>query len=532
MAGQKNDYGKRSHYQSDYSGNGGSKRRNPADDRESHAIGPEDTVYRYLCPVRKIGSIIGRGGDIAKQLRQETRAKIRINETVPGCEERVVIIYSSSEETNSFGDKGDLVSPAQDALFKVHDRIVAEDLPADDEFEEPHQVTVRMLVPSDQIGCVIGKGGQVIQTIRSETRAQIRVLSSEQHLPACASNSDELLQISGEGPVVKKALYQLACRLHDNPSRSQHLLLSSTTIQRSEATYMNPSASAPIMGVSSLMGPYGGYRSDARDWPASVKEFSLRLVCPTENIGAVIGKGGSIIKQIRQESGASIKVDSSAAEGDDCIISVSAKESFEESSPTIDATMRLQPRCSEKTEKDSGDSVITTRLLVPSSRIGCLIGKGGSIISEMRNATRASIRILSKEDLPKVAHEDDEMVQITGDLDVATNALLQVTMRLRSNTFEMEGALLAPAVPYLPMPVEMSDSPRYESRDSKSRGRGYSSSSRYESNDYPLNDGYGSYGGSQGGGSGYGAYGVYSGRSGGSGLYGENPVSYGKHHGY
>lgn len=80
------------------------------------------------------------------------------------------------------------------------------------------------------------------------------------------------------------------------------------------------------MGVGSLMGPYGGYRSDARDWPASVKEFSLRLVCPTENIGAVIGKGGSIIKQIRQESGASIKVDSSAAEGDDCIISVSAKE--------------------------------------------------------------------------------------------------------------------------------------------------------------------------------------------------------------
>lgn len=200
MAGQKNDYGKRSHYQSDYSGNGGSKRRNPTDDRESHAIGPEDTVYRYLCPVRKIGSIIGRGGDIAKQLRQETRAKIRINETVPGCEERVVIIYSSSEETNSFGESGDLVSPAQDALFKVHDRIVAEDLPADDEFDEPHQVTVRMLVPSDQIGCVIGKGGQVIQTIRTETRAQIRVLSSEQHLPACASNSDELLQVMQQVP--------------------------------------------------------------------------------------------------------------------------------------------------------------------------------------------------------------------------------------------------------------------------------------------------------------------------------------------
>ncbi|KAK3027328.1 hypothetical protein RJ639_040420, partial [Escallonia herrerae] len=501
MAGQKNDYGKRSHHQSDYAGNGGSKRRNPTDDREpnANAIGPEDTVYRYLCPVRKIGSIIGRGGDIAKQLRAETQSKIRINETVPGCEERVVTIYSSSEETNTFEDTGDLISPAQDALFKVHDRIVAEELPADDEFEEAQQITVRMLVPSDQIGCVIGKGGQVIQNIRSETRAGVRVLNSE-HLPPCALNSDELLQITGEAAVVKKALFQLASRLHDNPSRSQHLLLSSSSLHRSGGAYMSSNAAAPLMGVNSLMGPYGSYKSDMGDWSASVKEFSLRLVCPTENIGSVIGKGGAIIKQIRQDSGASIKVDSSAAEGDDCIISVSAKESYEEQSPAIDAAMRLQPRCSEKTEKESGDSVVTTRLLVPSSRIGCLIGKGGAIISEMRNITRASIRILSKENLPKVASEDDEMVQITGDLNVAGSALLQVTMRLRANIFEMEGVLSAmpPAVPYVPMSVDMPDNSRYGNRDNQSRGRGYSSSSgRYDSTELPPSDSYGSYSGSQ-----------------------------------
>ena len=87
-------------------------------------------------------------------------------------------------------------------------------------------------------------------------------------------------------------------------------------------------------------------------------------------------------------------------------------QTFEDASPTIDATMRLQPRCSEKTDKESDDPVVTTRLLVPSSRIGCLIGKGGAIINEMRSATRASIRILSEENLPKVASEDDEMVQV------------------------------------------------------------------------------------------------------------------------
>lgn len=74
--------------------------------------------------------------------------------------------------------------------------------------------------------------------------------------------------------------------------------------------------------------------------------------------------------------------------------------------------MRLQPRCSEKVERDSGIISFTTRLLVPTSRIGCLIGKGGSIVTEMRRITKANIRILSKESLPKIASEDDEMVQV------------------------------------------------------------------------------------------------------------------------
>jgi poly(rC)-binding protein 2/3/4 len=64
----------------------------------------------------------------------------------------------------------------------------------EDRFGEVQQVTVRMLVPTDQIGCVIGKGGQVIQNIRSETRAQIRITKDE-HLPPLALSTDELLLV-------------------------------------------------------------------------------------------------------------------------------------------------------------------------------------------------------------------------------------------------------------------------------------------------------------------------------------------------
>ncbi|XP_059645365.1 KH domain-containing protein At4g18375 [Cornus florida] len=540
MAGQRNNYGKRSHSQSDYTNNGGNKRRNRGDDRDPFSIGLEDTVYRYLCPGKKIGSIIGRGGEIVKQLRTDTKSKIRIGETVPGCEERVITIYSPNEETNDFDATDNHVCPAQDALFKVHDRVVADDLAADEDPDETPEITVRLLVSSDQIGCVIGKGGQIVQNIRSETGAQVRILK-DHHLPPCALSSDELVQVSGEAPVVRKALYQIASRLHDNPSRSQNTLASAVpNAYASSGALMGPTAGAPIMRLAPLVSPYGGYKGESGDWQhsfysasrveSSSKEFSLRLVCPTANIGGVIGKGGGIINQIRQESGAAIKVDSSAAEGDDCIISISAKEIFEDTfSSTIEAALRLQPRCSEKVERDSGLITYTTRLLVPTSRIGCLIGKGGAIITEMRRITKANIRVLSKESLPKVAAEDDEMVLIAGDPDVAKDALMQVTSRLRANLFDREGAVSAfvPVLPYLPVSTDGSDDLKYESRDGKRHGRGHSYSDGYGDSDLPAGDGYGSYGGLQSGstGGGYGAYGGYSsGRSGGSGLSGQNNI--------
>jgi poly(rC)-binding protein 2/3/4 len=144
------------------------------------------------------------------------------------------------------------------------------------------------------------------------------------------------LQITGEIAVVKKALIQIASRLHDNPSRTQHLLASAVPGAYTAGGSMGgPPGGAPIMGMAPL-GGYGGYKGDVGDWPrgmysgsrdeASVKEFSVRFVCPTANIGGVIGKGGGIINQIRQDSGANIKVDSSATEGDDCLISISTRE--------------------------------------------------------------------------------------------------------------------------------------------------------------------------------------------------------------
>lgn len=62
-------------------------------------------------------------------------------------------------------------------------------------------------------------------------------------------------------------------------------------------------------------------------------------------------------------------------------------------------------------ESNKGSSVIA-RLVVPSNQVGCLLGKGGSIISEMRKATGASIKIIGTDQAPKCASHNDQLVQV------------------------------------------------------------------------------------------------------------------------
>ena len=60
---------------------------------------------------------------------------------------------------------------------------------------------------------------------------------------------------------------------------------------------------------------------------------------------------------------------------------------------------------------DEDADTVTMRLLVLSKVIGCVIGKGGSIINEIRKRTKADVRI-SKGEKPKCADANDELVEV------------------------------------------------------------------------------------------------------------------------
>ncbi|XVE72060.1 hypothetical protein DITRI_Ditri11bG0008300 [Diplodiscus trichospermus] len=439
---------------------------------------PGDTVYRVLCPSRKIGGVIGKGGNIIKALREETQAKITVGDSVLGCDERVIIIYSSpmkvrkrncDEDSGGEGEKVVIVSmepccAAQDALLKVHDQIVEEDLIggiALDNDNGNNVVIARLLVPNNMVGCLLGRGGDVIQRLRRETGAGIRVLPAD-HLPSCAMETDELVQISGKRDVARRALYEVSTLLHENPRKDNPPLSfpmphASQNFPPSNPMRSHRNSSPRDIPPMPRMGPHGNQLSGfgsgsfsslppARGAEASA-EFSIKILCPAGKIGGVIGKGGFNVKQLQQETGAGIHVEDASTESDERAIRVSAIEAlWNPRSQTIDAILQLQNKTSELSEKGT----ITTRLLVSSSKVGCILGQGGHVINEMRRRTHADIRVYSKDDKPKCASEDEELVQISGNFGVAKDALAEIASRLRVRTLRdvSGGAEAAPFGPF------------------------------------------------------------------------------------
>uniref|UniRef100_A0ACD5YGE9 Uncharacterized protein n=1 Tax=Avena sativa TaxID=4498 RepID=A0ACD5YGE9_AVESA len=321
------------------------------------------------------------------------------------------------------------------AAVRVWERVVGDDS-GEGEKEVAGVVGCRMLAAGAQVGCVLGKGGKTVERMRQESGAQIRVFRNREQVPPCALQGDELIHISGSFSAARKALLLVSTCLQDNPRPDT----SSFPAGRS----FGPPGSGCPPGVDphSQRGYLPPHIPDynARNFPSNVaapgprffveQEIMFRMICLNEMVGGIIGKGGATIRALQSESCASVKVIDPVPDSDERVIVISARENSEMMhSPSQDALLRVYSRISEASIDRS--SAVPARLLVPSQHIGCLLGKGGSIIAEMRMVTGASIRIFGNEQIPRCAQRNDELVQVTGSFQSIQDALLQITGRIR-----------------------------------------------------------------------------------------------------
>ncbi|XP_048202031.1 poly(rC)-binding protein 3 isoform X4 [Perognathus longimembris pacificus] len=263
-------------------------------------------TIRLLMHGKEVGSIIGKKGETVKKMREESGARINISEG--NCPERIVTITGPT-----------------DAIFKAFAMIAykfEEDIinsMSNSPATSKPPVTLRLVVPASQCGSLIGKGGSKIKEIRESTGAQVQVAgdmlpNSTERAVTISGTPDAIIQCVKQICVVMLEAYTIQGQYaipHPDLTKLHQLAMQQTPFPPlGQTNPAFPGEKLPLHSseeAQNLMGQSSGLDASS---PASTHELTI----PNDLIGCIIGRQGTKINEIRQMSGAQIKI-ANATEG-------------------------------------------------------------------------------------------------------------------------------------------------------------------------------------------------------------------------
>ncbi|UJR35485.1 hypothetical protein I4U23_028240 [Adineta vaga] len=159
-----------------------------------------DYPLRILVPSDSVGAIIGKQGSTVKQIKQSTHAKVDVNKNEStNTQERVIVIRGQQENC---------IQACREVL-----RIMYEDAKNKN---KTNDVVVKVLAHNNFIGRIIGKGGNIINTIKKETETNITVSSINE---LNTYNVERTITIKGELDQQIRAvetIYTKLCSAYEN----------------------------------------------------------------------------------------------------------------------------------------------------------------------------------------------------------------------------------------------------------------------------------------------------------------------------
>ncbi|XP_068014042.1 poly(rC)-binding protein 4 isoform X2 [Melanerpes formicivorus] len=237
-------------------------------------------TLRMLMHGKEIGSIIGKKGETIKRIREQSSARITISEGC--CPERITTITGST-----------------DAVFRAVSMIafkLEEDLGpgSDGPAAGRAPVTLRLVIPASQCGSLIGKAGAKIREIRESTGAQVQVAGDL--LP---NSTERAVTVSGVPDTIIQCVRQICA-----------VILEGFSMQ-GQYSGVCPAEMTKLQQLSGHTLPFaslGHAPSMVPGLDASSQSSSQEFLVPNDLIGCIIGRHGSKISEIRQMSGAHIKI--------------------------------------------------------------------------------------------------------------------------------------------------------------------------------------------------------------------------------
>uniref|UniRef100_A0A8C3YIG9 Poly(rC) binding protein 3 n=1 Tax=Catagonus wagneri TaxID=51154 RepID=A0A8C3YIG9_9CETA len=269
-------------------------------------------TLRLLMHGKEVGSIIGKKGETVKKMREESGARINISEG--SCPERIVTITGPT-----------------DAIFKAFAMIAykfEEDIissMSNSPATSKPPVTLRLVVPASQCGSLIGKGGSKIKEIRESTGAQVQVAGDM--LP---NSTERAVTISGTPDAIIQCVKQICVVMLESPPKgatipyrpkpaSTPVIFAGGQAYTIQGQYAipHPDQLTKLHQLAMQQTPFPPLGQTNPAFPgldASPPASTHELTIPNDLIGCIIGRQGTKINEIRQMSGAQIKI-ANATEG-------------------------------------------------------------------------------------------------------------------------------------------------------------------------------------------------------------------------
>ncbi|KAM6154888.1 poly(rC)-binding protein 2 isoform 18-T18 [Erethizon dorsatum] len=309
-------------------------------------------TIRLLMHGKEVGSIIGKKGESVKKMREESGARINISEG--NCPERIITLAGPTNAI--FKAFAMIIDKLEEVVLKLevppassfqsagitglwlhswlHIIFIQKDISSsmtNSTAASRPPVTLRLVVPASQCGSLIGKGGCKIKEIRESTGAQVQVAGDM--LP---NSTERAITIAGIPQSIIECVKQICVVMLESPPKGvtipyrpkpssspvifaggqAYTIQGQYAIPQPDLTKLHQLAmqqshfpmthgNTGFSGIESSSPEVKGYWAGL---DASAQTTSHELTIPNDLIGCIIGRQGAKINEIRQMSGAQIKI--------------------------------------------------------------------------------------------------------------------------------------------------------------------------------------------------------------------------------
>jgi len=165
---------------------------------------------------------------------------------------------------------------------------------------------------------------------------------------------------------------------------------------------------------------------------------TIKILIPSFTVGAVIGKGGEVIKAMKKESGAHIRVSQNGKyypTTNERIAFISGtNDQVHQVICEINEKIRNdKPPENKKISLDLKERKTQMKLIIPSSSAGKIIGKSGCNIKEMKEKYDVSVRIQNHEE--SIEGLDERIVTVKGSPENIEKSANTILLHVQEDNF-------------------------------------------------------------------------------------------------